>query len=401
MATKKAAKAFDAFTEKFMTTHGTPLIMANQVAPYKVIPTGSLALDYALGVGGWVEGRLVELWGQDAIGKTTLSLLSVVEAQRAYPDKLCAFIDVEQTFDRGLAAGLGVDMDRLVVFSPENAEKVADALKDLIMGRPDMTATKRGTPGTNFFKLIVLDSIGAMIPEIEKEKDADAAVVAAQAKVITRMVKIAATEAHINDSVVLMINQVRANLSKWGPETMTSGGWALKHGTTHKVQLARSGGSDGVYKIKVEGEDRIVGYQVAAKVERNKVAPPGKVAIMNLFNQPTEAYGPRGIDKADEALTLGLRRDVGMIIRSGAWYTLATTGERVQGQDAMRDLLRANPDEVEKIRLAAVASLANEVLPDAPPPDGEVDEDDEEPIEAPLSEALAFDRGGINASADH
>lgn len=329
---------------------------------------------------------------------TTLSLLSVVEAQKAYPDKLCAFIDVEQTFDRGLATGLGVDMDRLMVFTPENAEKVADALKDLVMARPDMTATQRGTPGTNFFKLIVLDSIGAMIPEVEKEKDADAAVVAAQAKVITRMVKIAATEARINDSVVLMINQVRANLSKWGPETMTSGGWALKHGTTHKVQLARSGGSDGVYRVKVEGEERVVGYQVAARVERNKVAPPGKVAIMNLFNQPTETYGPRGIDKADEALILGLRREVGMIVRSGAWYTLTTTGERVQGQDAMRDLLRAQPDEVEKIRLAAVASLAGEVVVDAPAPDGEPDgEDEDDELLSP--EALAFDRGGLDAPA--
>lgn len=350
MATAAANRAFTSFLEKFEKAHASPLVSADERTPYKVISTGSLALDYALGVGGWVEGRLVEIWGADAIGKTTLSLLSVAEAQKAYPDKWVAFIDMEQTFDLGLAKGLGVDTQRLKVFTPTSAEAVADAVKDII--------------SSGFFSMIVLDSVGAMIPEAEKEKDADEAVVAAQAKIVTRMVKIAAVECAKNGTVFLMINQVRAIVgNSKGPSTMTGGGFALKHVTTHKIQLSRTGTPP--YTIKVDGEERTVGYEIKAKVERNKVAPPNRTATMNLFNQASEKFGPRGIDRADEACLLGLKREIGLIQQSGSWFTLTTTGERVQGLPAMRDLLRSQPDEIAKIREAAIASLAHEVVTDA------------------------------------
>ena len=277
---------------------------------------------------------------------TTLSLLSLAEAQRAYPKMRCAFIDMEQTFDPGLAAGLGIDMKRLFLFSPQNAEAVADVVKDII--------------ASGMFKMVVLDSIGAMIPEAEKEKDADKAVVANQAKIVTRMVKIAAVECARTETILIMINQVRANIVKYGPTITTGGGFALKHVTTHKIQLSRTGTAP--YTIKIDGEDHVVGQEIKAKVERNKVAAPGRLATMNLFNQASEKFGPRGIDKADEACVLGQRREIGMILRSGGWYTLTTSGERTQGLPAMRELLRSDPDSVEKIREVAIASLAHEVL---------------------------------------
>lgn len=358
MATTAADRAFTSFTEKFVKTHKAPIIPASDVAAYKVIPTGSLLLDTALGVGGYVEGRLVEIWGADALGKTTLALIGVASAQKQYPSKKTAFIDMEQTFDLGLAQGLGVDTDNLWVFTPESAEHVADALKDML--------------GSGFFSMIVIDSIGAMIPEVEKEKDADEAVVAAQAKIVTRMVKIAAVEARRTGTVVIMINQVRANVGGYGAATQTGGGFALKHVTTHKIQLGRTGTPP--YTVKREGEDHIVGHELSVKVERNKVAPPGRKVTINLFNQASEKYGPRGLDRADEAAQLGLKPEVGLIQRKGAWYVLTTTGEQVQGLDAMRELLRANPDEIERIRAAAVSTVAHEVHEEGD--DGEEEHDE-------------------------
>lgn len=348
MATVAASRAFTAWKDKFEKAHKAPIIKATDMAAYKVIPTGSLLLDVALGVGGYVEGRLVEIWGADALGKTTLSLLGAASAQKAHPDKLVAFIDMEQTFDKGLADGLGVDCEALQLFTPDSAEAVADAIKDMIR--------------SGYFSMIILDSIGAMIPEVEKTKDADEAVVAAQAKIVTRMVKIAAVEAAKTGVVVILINQVRANVGGYGAATQSPGGYTLRHVTTHKIQIGRTGTE--AYKIKVDGEDRIVGHELVLKVERNKVAPPGRRATVNLFNQASEKYGPRGLDRADEAAQLGLRPEVGHIIRKGAWYVLASTGEQVQGLDAMRELLRANPDEVERIRIAAVAAVSHTIVPE-------------------------------------
>lgn len=332
---------------KFAKTFGDgTLLTADLVAPYEVISTGSLTLDYALGVGGYVEGRLVEVWGADALGKTTLSLCGMAEAQKKHSDKLTGFIDMEQTFDLGLARGMGVDTAKLKIVRPSSAEDVADALKEMLR--------------SGFFSYIVLDSIGAMIPEAEKEKDADEAVVASQAKIVTRMVKIAAVEARKSGTVVILINQVRSNIGGYGADTMTGGGFALKHVTTHKLKLKRTGTSP--YFVKVDGEDRMVGHEIAIDVERNKVAPPRKIATINLFNQASEKYGPRGVDKADEASLLGLKPMVGAIQQNGGWYTILSTGEKVQGREAVVSALRADPELVADIRSRALAAISGEVV---------------------------------------
>ncbi len=346
MATKVNHKAWLA---KLQKNHGTAsIVMGAKVEPYAVISTGSLTLDHAVGVGGLVEGRIVEYWGPDGIGKTTFALMAVAEAQRKHPDKVAAYIDMEHKLDVPWAIAHGVDMDNLLIFVPDTAEDVADVMKDMLEG--------------GHCSIVVLDSIGAMIPKVEVEKDAGEATMGTNAKIVTRMVKIAAGKAAAFGTPVIIINQVRANLS-YGADTTTGGGWALKHVTTMKMKFGRT--STKPHTVKMGGADVVVGHEIAIKVERNGVAPAYKTAIITLFNQATVAYGPLGVDKADEAATLGLR--LGIIDQTGAWYTLPG-GERVNGREKVVAALRADPSLVEQVRTEALAAVAEDVIPDTEAP---------------------------------
>lgn len=370
---KPTARARDAAREKLHTMvnegigNAKPLakgriMRASAASAYRVIPTGSIKLDVRLGVGGYVRGRIAELWGMPGMGKTTMALLAIAEAQRAYPDELCAFVDVEGTFDKLLAARLGVDLDRLDLFVPSNAEEVADLMKTMIRQR--------------IYSMISLDSIGAMIPEIEKEKDADESVVANQAKIVTRMVKIITSEAPVYDVAVLIINQVRADIGigGHGPQTTTAGGWALKHHSTHKLKVG-PGGAGWQRKVIVDGVTHVVGQNIAIEVERNKVGVRGGVARFDLFIKPTHKFGPRGLRPAQEALELGQERTVRAIIKNGSRYTLPD-GQVVTGEAKALEALQDDPELVAMVREIALRSVANEVVIDAEPllddaPDGE------------------------------
>lgn len=343
MPDRPDVRALKAFEERFQKKYGAgALIKAPEVVPYEVISTGSLALDYATGVGGLVEGRLHEYWGADAIGKSTMAILALAEAQRKHPGKVVGYIDVEQKLDMAWVRDHGVDMSRCYIVQPEIAEDTADILRDMLL--PE-------------FAMIVLDSIGAMLPEAEKQKDADEKVIAQQARVVTRMVKMAAPAANRSRSVVLFINQLRANVTGMGKATTTGGGFALKHVTTMKMEFKRT--STPVFTLGKTDDKTTVGHELAVKVERNNVAPPGKSAFINLFNQTTEQYGPIGVDKVDEAVTLGLK--LGVIPREGAWYTVPGTGERFNGREKLIEGLRAQPDTVEAIRTAVLATRAQDV----------------------------------------
>lgn len=329
---------YDKFEEKFRKRFGAKSIhVASDATAYEVIPTGSLALDYALGVGGYVEGRLVEIWGADALGKTSLALEGVAQAQKKYPNKLAAWIDQERTFDLGWAIQHGIDPERLTVIPSASAEDVADALKEILQ--------------SGLFSMVALDSIGAMIPQVEVEKAADEATMALQAKIVTRMVKIAAVAAADSGTVVLLLNQVRANLS-YGASTTTGGGFALKHVTTHKLKLKRTGTMP--YKAKVPGEKEAVevGFELAILVERNKVAPPKRTAIVSLFHTESESFGPPGIDRVDEAVTMGLK--LGAITQAGPYYTLPDE-TKLQGRDKLVDHVREHPDLLGALREGVLA----------------------------------------------
>jgi recombination protein RecA len=344
-------KALKAFEERFAKKYGAAaLIKGAEITPYEVISTGSLALDYATGVGGLVEGRVHEYWGQDAIGKSTLAICGLAEAQRKHPDKFVAYIDVEHKLDKAWVAAHGVDLTRCYIVQPDLAEETADILKDMLIPQISM---------------VVLDSIGAMLPQKEMEKDADEVVMAAQAKIVTRMVKMAAPAADRSRTVVLMINQVRANVSGFGKATTTGGGFALKHVTTMRMEFKRTGTA--AYTIG-SGENKVpVGHELAVKVERNNVAPHGLTAFISLFNQDTERFGPVGVDKVDEAVTLGIKH--GVIAREGAWYTVPGTGERFNGREKLVDGLRGQPDAVATIRAGVLATRASEVYEEERPAD--------------------------------
>lgn len=334
-AGKAAERRFEAdFTKEF--GEGS-LHTGKEALEYEVISTGSIELDIATGVGGLVEGRLTEFWGADGVGKSTMALLAAAEAQVKYPDKRVGWVDMEYSIDLPWVDSHGVDRDRWYHYQPRSSEDVADAMK------------KMATSG--LFSLIVLDSIGGMIPDAEMEKDADEAVVGKQALVVTRMVKTLTGVAGRTGTAVLLINQVRANLG-YGADTTTPGGFALKHSTTHKMKFRKSGAPK---KMKIDGDEVQVGQELAIRMERNRVAPPGRTANVMLLNQSTEKFGPIGVDKVDEAFEVGTR--FGIIDRSGAYYTLPVTGERLQGRDDTIKALRSTPEVVAHIRTAAIDAL--------------------------------------------
>lgn len=350
MARDSSTKALDAFMAKMSKTYGEATItLAPTVTEYDVIPTGSITLDYYLSVGGYVVGRLHEMWGSEGAGKTTMNLITAAQAQRKFPDRVVAWIDVEHRLDKAWAVTHGVDLQKMLHIVPSDAEEVADQVKDLCR--------------SGLVSFIVVDSIGAMIPEREKEKDAGDAVVGKQAQIVTRMVKIAAVEAAKTSTTVMFINQVRANVGGYGSPTTTGGGFALKHATTTKLMVKRQGGLEPL-KAKIAGEDRVVGHHIAINIERNSVAPAYRVATFPMFHVATEKYGPIGIDAADEATTIGIK--TGVIQQAGAWYTITPTGERVQGRDSVVESLRNAPATIGMVRDRALAAVAKEVIAEEP-----------------------------------
>ncbi len=377
MATSQASQqppskqAEKKFLESFGKEFGEHALVDTSVPEtYDVVSTGSLDLDLAFGVGGWVIGRIGELYGPPGIGKTTLMLYSVAAAQRQYPKRKVAWIDMEGTFDLAWAAQHGVELgDRFFIYTPESAEDVADALKRMIR--------------SGLFVMIVIDSIGAMIPEAEKEKDADEATVAIQAKIVTRMLKIAGPELRKHGAALVCINQLRANISGFGKETQTGGGWLLRYCTTHKVELKKS---DSDHRAKIDGKDQSVGHPIKAFVERNKVAPPNKTANFSLFHTYSEKFGNPGIDRADEAVTVGLRLKI--IGQSGAYYDIPVLGERVNGKDRLLDAVRANPEVIDHIREQGLAILAGDVIVDQ----------DTDPLDEEGEAKEALDLAGLKGS---
>lgn len=339
--------AIKRFEATFAKSYGENTLVGDEAeVPYKVISTGSLELDFKLGVGGWVCGRLGEIYGQDDIGKGLMMLQAAREAQRMFPTSLVMWIDMEQKFDWPWARQHGVitTKDRFKLYVPENAEDVADALKDAIR--------------SGLFSLIVLDSIGAMIPEKDKEKEAGETVVATLPKIVTRMVQIAAVEARKSETCVVFINQVRANITGFGKPTTTGGGFALKFCTTQKIELKRTGAP--TLKVKEDATDVQVGHEIACFIERNKVAQAKRTAYVTIIATPTEKYGPVGIDKADEGATMGIR--TGVIAQNGGWYTFAGTGERVQGREKVIETLRSDPELYDDIRARVLATIADEIV---------------------------------------
>jgi len=341
----KPAGSLKTLRDQMTKTYGSGQVTRrDEVKQYATIPTGSLALDYATRVGGWVRGRTHEIIGVEGVGKTTVCITSMAEAQLKYPKEAVGYIDMEQTFDWDWAEMNGLDTsdERFMHVFPDDTEDVSDMLRQMTQ--------------TGLFSVIVVDSIGGMESKQAFEKQAEDAVMGRNAQAITRMVKHVATLARQHNVAILFVNQYRANLSGMGSD-ISAGPKALRYNTTMKVEMRRTG--EPTLKVGSGDSEEEVGRQVKAKVSRSKVAAQGKTAEFWIINQDTDKYGPVGIDRADEAVTIG--NLAGVFGRRGSWYDLPD-GTSHNGAEAVKKHLRDDPDVMDRILSEALAKVSHEVV---------------------------------------
>jgi recombination protein RecA len=288
------------------------------------IPTGSLALDAALGVGGVPRGRIVEIYGPEASGKTTLALQIVAEAQAA--GGIAAFIDAEHALDPSYAARLGVDIDEILISQPDTGEQGLEICDMLVR--------------SGAVDVIVIDSVAALVPRAEIEGEMGDASVGLQARLMSQALRKLAGSLSRSNTTCIFINQLREKIGvMFGSPETTTGGRALKFFSTIRIDVRR------IDSIKQGAE--IVGNRVRAKVVKNKVAPPFRMAEFDLM------FGS-GISKEGSILDLGVEE--GIVAKSGAWYTYGE--ERLgQGREAAKEFLRENPDLRNTIEAAVRESL--------------------------------------------
>jgi recombination protein RecA len=346
-----SAKSLDKFLAEFQKSFGQNAVETAAYPQYDTLTTGSIALDKAMGAGGFVRGRITEVWGPPSGGKSSLTLISAGHALQDNPGLRLAYIDVEATFDGEWAEKLGVDLSRVDVIHPQTAEDVADMVKMLTM--------------SGLYVMVILDSIGAMVAMKEFEKNAEDATVGLVAKIVTRMIKISTYYVRQNNLALVIINQLRANIGGYGVDTVAGGGFALDHSLTHKLYVKRGSAP---YKVGSGDEARNVGYEMVVKVEKSKVCPEGRVARFGFFTEDTEKYGPVGIDKAQEAFTMGVALDV--IQHVGISYVFPdgekiassnVDGVKKTAKDNAIDYLRSHPEFQEQIRTLALKSVEAEL----------------------------------------
>lgn len=330
--------AMKRFEESFAKDMGVELTRTDHVETPKVIPTGSLMLDRALGIGGYPVGRIIQIWGGMHVGKTTSMILAMIEAQKLFPNKMVALVDPEQTFDEGWAVKLGLDLKRLwrPKKKPHTAEEVADMTKRFVY--------------SGMCSIVGLDSIGAMIsrPQFDKEAD-EASVIAAVAKVTTRLVQTIHPMGVENNTTTIINNQVRSAINSYGSPQTRTGGNALDH--LSSIMLHERAGQEHLNMI-IDGEEVQVGQQVICRVQKNKLASPGAVASFRIINRLTDRYGPYGVDKAAEAAALGIRMKLWP--GNGSWFNLPD-GTKVNGEPNLVKKLRDLPSLIEEVRALAIA----------------------------------------------
>ena len=284
----------------------------------KAVPTGSIALDQALGVGGLPRGRIVEIFGTESAGKTTLAMAAVAEAQAAGGQ--AAFIDVEHAMDPAYARLIGVDVDKLLISQPDSAEQALEITEYLIR--------------SGALDIIVVDSVAALVPSAELEGDMGEMQIGLQARIMSQALRKLTGIIHKTDTVCIFINQLREKVGVvFGSPEVTPGGRALKFYSSVRIDLRR------IEAVKV-GQD-IVGNRVRARVVKNKVAPPFQKAEMEImFNE--------GISKEGSLLDMGV--DLGVVKKSGSFYSYGDT-RLGQGREASRKFLKTNTDIRDEIEV--------------------------------------------------
>lgn len=313
-------KALQLTIDKLDKTYGKGTVMKlsdNKIDDIPAISTGSLGLDIALGIGGLPRGRVIEIYGPESSGKTTLTMHAIAEAQKA--GGLAAFIDAEHAFDRAYAEKLGIDTENLLISQPDNGEQALEIADHLIR--------------SGAIDIIVIDSVAALVPKGEPEGDMGDSKMGLQARLMSQALRKLTGTINKTGCCCIFINQLREKIGVMfgNPET-TTGGNALKFYASVRLDIRRIG------QIK-ESADNITGNRTRVKVVKNKVAPPFKVVEFDIM------YG-EGISKVGEILDLGV--ELNIVQKSGSWFSY--DGNKLgQGRDGVKQILLDNPELMDEI----------------------------------------------------
>ncbi len=318
-ATNEKIKALQSTMERLEKTYGKGIIMKlgdEAIEKMEVIPTGSIGLDVALGVGGFPKGRVVEIYGPESSGKTTLAIHAIAEVQRQ--GGTAAIIDAEHAFDRFYAENLGVDTENLLISQPDNGEQGLEITDNLIR--------------SGAIDLIVIDSVAALTPRAEIEGEMGDSVMGLQARLMSQALRKLTAIISKTNCCCIFINQLREKIGVMfgNPET-TTGGNALKFYASVRIDIRRIG--------QIKNGDDVIGNRTKVKVVKNKVAPPFKIIEFDIM------YG-KGISKTGEIVDIGVEKNI--IKKSGSWFSYNDT-KLGQGRDAVKQVLVDNPELAEEL----------------------------------------------------
>ena len=302
-----------------------------------VYSTGSLGLDIALGIGGLPKGRVVEVYGPESSGKTTLTLHIIAEAQKM--GGTCAFIDAEHALDPGYAKKLGVNIDELLISQPDTGEQALEISDTLVKSEG--------------IDLLVIDSVAALVPRAELEGEMGDSLPGLQARLMSQALRKLTSSISKTNTMVVFINQLRMKIGvMFGSPEVTTGGNALKFYSSVRLDIRRIGA--------IKDKDNIIGNQTRVKVVKNKMAPPFKMVEFDIM------YG-EGISKIGEIIDLGVQAEI--IDKSGAWYSYKD--EKIgQGRENTKQFLKDNPEMLDEIesRIRSNSDTVEELMIDPPPP---------------------------------
>lgn len=348
--TSDKLKILQTTMEKLDKTFGKGTVMRlsdTKVLEIPSISTGSLGLDLALGIGGFPKGRIVEIYGPESSGKTTLAMQAIAEAQKA--GGIAAFIDAEHAFDRGYAQKLGIDTKNLLISQPDYGEQALEIAEHLI--------------SSGAIDILVIDSVAALVPKAELEGDMGDSKMGLQARMMSQAMRKLTGTINKTGCCCIFINQLRDKIGVMfgNPET-TTGGNALKFYASVRIDIRRIGA--------IKDGDEVLGNRTRVKVVKNKVAPPFKVVEFDIL------YG-QGVSKAGEVLDLAV--DLEIVKKAGSWFSY--NGSKLgQGRDGVRDMLKDNPELLAELedKIKAVVATNSDALMDTKPGDldGVVDKDE-------------------------